>query len=124
MTMEKAAGVSKMHKIVNYFTDRVANMMLEAAAKHMLFPRPGGAESLSPTERYVIQRALYRYEIFCGLFYGDKRGCGARSRRRDQVRALSKFCFFGRSPPWVNEQLACVYDCLDRILSECKLSSS
>ncbi|CEJ93301.1 hypothetical protein VHEMI08899 [[Torrubiella] hemipterigena] len=118
LSMPKLIAMGKMHNVVSYFTDRIADMMLDSAVELGLLPRPGGAESLSATERFVIQRALYRYEVFVGLFFGDGKGVGAISQRRDQTKMITRVSFLGHFAPWVNEQLASVYDCLEQILSE------
>lgn len=58
ISMPKLIAMGKMHNLVSYFTARIADMMLDSAVELGLLPRPGGTESLSPTERFVIQRAL------------------------------------------------------------------
>ncbi|KAF5620458.1 hypothetical protein F52700_11186 [Fusarium sp. NRRL 52700] len=78
---------------------------------------------LSPGERYRISRAFYRFQIYRNLFldkeqeidlfpsYDDDEDEDSRSE--NELKKL----FFDRHSPWVNEQLACVYDYLETRLS-------
>ncbi|MCJ1402995.1 hypothetical protein MMC11_006217 [Xylographa trunciseda] len=64
----------------------------------------------SSTERRRIERAFYRFELYCNLFrerkYGDDRF--SPEEQRD--------IFFASYTPWENEQLACIHDYLfDRL---------
>ncbi len=54
-----------------------------------------------------IKRALYRFEIFCGLFPPP-------SGRPDLGFREAQASFFSQFAPWENEQLACVHELLWR----------
>ncbi|KAF4341121.1 hypothetical protein FBEOM_4991 [Fusarium beomiforme] len=78
---------------------------------------------LSPGETYRISRAFYRFQIYRNLFLDEKQGIDLfPSHQYDKTEDLSpekelKRLFFDRHSPWVNEQLACIYDFLEARLT-------
>ncbi|KAF5987795.1 hypothetical protein FCOIX_849 [Fusarium coicis] len=76
-------------------------------------------QGLSPGEYYRISRAFYRFQIYRNLFLDKEQELDLfPSYDDDQNEDLSfdkelKKLFFDRHSPWVNEQLACVYDFLE-----------
>ncbi|KAI8717504.1 hypothetical protein NCS52_00826400 [Fusarium sp. LHS14.1] len=89
-------------------------------------------QGLSPGEEYRISRALYRFQIYRNLFLDkevlDKEqdlfpsGYGDDDYQDDEEEDTKpdkkqKKLFFDRHSPWVNEQLACVYDYLETRLT-------
>ncbi|KAF5585476.1 hypothetical protein FPANT_7505 [Fusarium pseudoanthophilum] len=76
-------------------------------------------QGLSPGEYYRISRAFYRFQIYRNLFLDKEQEIDLfPSYDDDQDEDLSfdselKKLFFDRHSPWVNEQLACVYDFLE-----------
>ncbi|KAF5561651.1 hypothetical protein FPHYL_6057 [Fusarium phyllophilum] len=80
-------------------------------------------EDLSPSENYRISRAFYRFQIHRNLFLGKEEEIGLFSSYDDDEDEDSssdselKKLFFDRHSPWVNEQLACVYDFLETRLT-------
>ncbi|KAK7415146.1 hypothetical protein QQX98_006090 [Neonectria punicea] len=67
------------------------------------------AAALSAGELYRVSRALYRFQIYGNLFLERDEAC--------KPSPAQKALFFGRHSPWVNEQLACIYDYLETRLT-------
>lgn len=94
-----------------------------------------GDQGLSAGETYRISRALYRFQIYRNLFlnkevldkeqglfpsgYGDDDYQGEEVEEEEDINPdkKQKKLFFDRHSPWVNEQLACVYDYLETRLT-------
>ncbi|KAJ4319554.1 hypothetical protein N0V84_006284 [Fusarium piperis] len=92
-----------------------------------------GGQGLSPGETYRISRALYRFQIYRNLFldkevldkeqdlfpsgYGDDDYQDEEEEEDTKPDKKQKKLFFDRHSPWVNEQLACVYDYLETRLT-------
>ncbi|KAG7407391.1 hypothetical protein Forpe1208_v013156 [Fusarium oxysporum f. sp. rapae] len=78
---------------------------------------------LSPGEYYRISRAFYRFQIYRNLFLDKEQEVDLfPSHDDDEDEDLSsdnelKKLFFDWHSPWVNEQLACVYDFLETRLT-------
>jgi hypothetical protein len=76
-------------------------------------------QQVSPIESYRISRAFYRLQIYRNLFLSGKKESNLFANSEDHTRdhlsrdKVQKDLFFGRHSPWVNEQLACVYDHLE-----------
>ncbi|KAG5806140.1 hypothetical protein H9Q74_009496 [Fusarium xylarioides] len=82
-----------------------------------------GDQGLSPGENYRISRAFYRFQIHRNLFLDKEEEIDLFSSYDDDEDEDSssdselKKLFFDRHSPWVNEQLACVYDFLETRLT-------
>ncbi|KAM0561271.1 hypothetical protein ACHAPJ_003149 [Fusarium lateritium] len=82
-------------------------------------------QELSPDETYRISRALYRFQIYRNLFLDKEQELDLFSSLNDKEEVgedtkpdlYQKKLFFDRHSPWVNEQLACVYDYLETRLT-------
>ncbi|RBA20406.1 hypothetical protein FPRO05_08851 [Fusarium proliferatum] len=80
---------------------------------------------LSPGEYYRVSRAFYRFQIYRNLFLDKEQEIDlfpSYDDDDDEDGDLSsdnelKRLFFARHSPWVNEQLACVYDFLETRLT-------
>ncbi|KAH7171438.1 hypothetical protein EDB81DRAFT_635969 [Dactylonectria macrodidyma] len=72
-------------------------------------PVSAARQGLSDGELYRISRALYRFQIYGNLFFDQEDA--------DKTDEAQKALFFGRHSPWVNEQLACIYDYLETRLT-------
>lgn len=114
-----AADLSKTHTIVQHFCDRFISDVLPLATEPygVGIPRSSLAEA-SSREVHRVQKALYRFQTYCNLRYRQasdmKPETWEHSRNQAIGRVLRVFS------PWVNEQLACIHDYLERMLSECK----
>ncbi|RWA06077.1 hypothetical protein EKO27_g9028 [Xylaria grammica] len=70
---------------------------------------------LSAAERFRFHRAFYRVELFLRIFRG--RG----SRMAGQLESEQLELFLSRHSPWLNEQLGCVHDYLEKRFSKATL---
>jgi hypothetical protein len=111
LKLSDAVRISQMHSIVQGFCDKFA-----ASAFKELYGTDAAHERLvlSSDENFRIMRALYRAELYWGLFARE-----SNTKFHSSV-AIMKNGFFDRHSPWANEQLACVHDFLERELCKCK----
>jgi hypothetical protein len=93
-TLRDALPVGKLHLCLSNFAMRFADTCLTRKLLRSATP--------TESERNRIERALYRFEIFCNLF--RKPGVVSDEHQRD--------LFFSNFSPWENEQLACIHDFL------------
>ena len=79
---------------------------------------------LSPTRQELrrIERALYRFEIYCDLFreIPNERSSTIPSAINSEQSQL----FFAKFAPYENEQLGCIHDFLVRAISPSKFLST
>jgi hypothetical protein len=75
-------------------------------------PGLSGSLVLSSTEFFRFCRAFYRVELYFSLFRGDQ------DQMNGDFEDGQTQWFFSKHPPWVNEQLACVHDFLEKKVSE------
>ncbi|KAI8625206.1 hypothetical protein F5Y19DRAFT_489879 [Xylariaceae sp. FL1651] len=88
----------------HFYVDAMAEKFIKAALTKEPLSRAGSI--VTHQERCRIERALYRFEIFCNLFCEELLNdiqCG----REDEF-------FFLNFSPWENEQLHCINDFLHR----------
>ena len=112
-TLRNALRISRLHEHIEFFAADFVSTTIAALPES---PRATdlSALPLSSGESLRIQRAFYRFELFCNLFRerkkkGDERFASLELRDH----------FFARFLPCENEQLACVYEYLWRKLSIC-----
>lgn len=73
---------------------------------------------VSSGEEYRVSRALYRFHIFGNLFLSRESEEEEEYDDDEEERLEAhKAVFFKRHSPWVNEQLACVFDFLETRLT-------
>ncbi|KAI0555380.1 hypothetical protein F4679DRAFT_166559 [Xylaria curta] len=102
------------HDLVKNFADAFALDAWSLLLSHRPVQGQGQSDGLvlSPTEQFRFYRALYRVELFLKLFRGDP----------TQVSSLFEDeqvdMFLSRHPPWVNEQLGCVHDYIEKRFSQ------
>ncbi|ROW13753.1 hypothetical protein VPNG_03497 [Cytospora leucostoma] len=107
-----ASSLSKTHMLVEHFTQRYLADTLPIAARDLFRgweKSPTNARRPSDDEVYRVRRALYRFQIYCNLVCIEHKD----KQYRNLVRP-----FFIRWSPWVNEQLACIHDYLEGVLSQ------
>ncbi|KAH8648442.1 hypothetical protein BX600DRAFT_115206 [Xylariales sp. PMI_506] len=94
-----ALRMSRFHHCVDYFATRLSSAALDGAPCRLREP----PQRSSPTQTEVrrVQRALYRFQLFCNLF----------SRNSLESR-YTRDLFFSHFSAWENEQLACVNELL------------
>lgn len=113
--MNLFSALSRTHCIVEHFTRDFLQDTLPLLPNHLGLRRQA-CSAASPDEVFRIQRAIYRFQLYCNLF----RFPYTRQQIAHDLESLLTVCFFGPFSPWVNEQLACVHDYFERILSRSK----
>lgn len=105
--LSDALHISKLYYHVRYFAVDFASKTLakRPVSGHL---EPTSAPP-SQAELTRIQRAFYRFEIYCNLFRDPERTLFSVAEQRD--------VFFSCFSPWENEQLACIHDYLFRVVS-------
>ncbi|KAK2601303.1 hypothetical protein N8I77_010763 [Diaporthe amygdali] len=106
---------SKTHSIVEYFCGRFARERLPLIQHLMVGRRPEACPS--KREAFRIRRALYRFQIYCNLLFRNENDFRPGRRVRQMRSSYIVRHFFGCFSPWVDEQLACIHDYLEDILS-------
>lgn len=121
-TLNEAASLEQFHELVQLFT---TDFVARALSKNPVTGSPEKSEPALITERelYRIQRAFYRFELYCNLF---KRNEKCRNPIRPPPLVIpfedQSRLFFHRFAPWENEQLACIHDFLLRVIDEREFS--
>lgn len=105
-TLSEALRLSTLYCCVQYFTGKFVGEMFNASSAFAYIDAPPAWWPLSPNETNRVQRAFYRFEIYCNLFRGSQ---------RFDVREQRDLFFFKFSH-WENEQLACLHDYLFRAM--------
>lgn len=98
-----ALSLERFHRYVDYFADQYS---AEAIGKQ---PRLLGLGKPSHAELLRFQRAFYRFQLYCNVV-------GQRASEPQEMRDM----FFGHFAAWENEQLACVYEYLMRVVAKRK----
>lgn len=116
-----AAALSSTHSVVQHFSRRFLADTLPLAPQVFGSARSGSAEA-SADEIFRACRALYRFQIYCNVGFRDFDRTGdpdgdPSQRWSDVLRECQKYTHFRAFSPWVNEQLACMHDYLERELS-------
>lgn len=118
-----AAALIKTHSAVQYFCDRFIQEARPLAPQFIAaHPASSALGPPSSTEVYRVQRALYRFQAYCNLRVRQK---GDFDDDIEEVRGRKNIWrqiepFLSAFSPWVNEQLACIHDFLERGLSQCE----
>jgi len=95
-----AISISELHTLIRFFADDFARQCLESLAlEHgVLQPPP------SPLEMARIERALYRFEMYCKIFHDWKFPLLLDGEQKEYL--------FSNFSPCENEQLACIHNYL------------
>ncbi|KAF5553866.1 hypothetical protein FNAPI_6641 [Fusarium napiforme] len=119
LTVGEATEVVRVNDALSGLRDEFALCSLRRLHRVNQDAPLGSDQGLSPGEYYRISRAFYRFQIYRNLFLDKEQEIDLfPSYNDDQDEDLSfdnelKKLFFDRHSPWVNEQLACVYDFLE-----------
>jgi hypothetical protein len=115
-----AAALSSTHCVIQHFSRRFLADTLPLAPEVFGPARSGSAEA-SADETFRACRALYRFQIYCNLGFRDDHigdlGGDLSQGWSSVLEECQKHTHFRAFSPWVNEQLACVHDYLERELS-------
>ncbi|KND93678.1 hypothetical protein TOPH_01416 [Tolypocladium ophioglossoides CBS 100239] len=102
-SLRKALRLGRLH----FYVDGLAKKFAMAA----LTKRPlNRSKSIARQEICRIERALYRFEIYCNLFRESRKA-------QSSVYGEQKRLFFANFAPWENEQLGCIHDFLAQVVS-------
>lgn len=118
-----AATLSKTHSVVQHFCRQFLSDTLPLAPKALGSFRSGSA-AVSADEIFRVCRALYRFQIYSSHLglredgdHQDERATDVNPRWSDNLVGCVACEHFECFSPWVNEQLACMHDFLERKLS-------
>jgi hypothetical protein len=111
LTPQIANSLSKTHSRVQYFTKQYIDTTLPKARRHLGVRR--SCTGASEDEIFRIQRAIYRFQWYCNVLNYPFSG-----KERKLLGTGLGVWFFHPFSPWVNEQLACIHDYFERVLSE------
>lgn len=103
-SLRKALRLGRLHIYVDGLAKKFA---MAALTKH---PLNRSKSIATRQEIYRIERALYRFEIYCNLFRESPKA-------QSSVYGEQKQLFFANFAPWENEQLGCIHDFLVQIVS-------
>ncbi|KAI9840613.1 MAG: hypothetical protein M1837_001509 [Sclerophora amabilis] len=117
ITFSDALSISGLYDHVRFFTADFASLALSA---HPIGAVPDPApEPLSSQEQRRIERAFYRFELYCNLFRNRRPNRGGNHSRDHRFTTVEQQdYFFSLFPAWENEQLACIHDYLFQRLSK------
>ena len=104
-TLSEALRLGSLHSTVERFASEFISEMLNTSSKFAYIDAPPGWP-VSRHELNRIQRAFYRFEVYCNLFRDPK------VFDSFEIGDLFMFSF----SHWENEQLACVHDYLFRVV--------
>ena len=104
--MKEALAMISLYNHIKFFATGFASEAL--ARTPISTPAPASRRELAR-----IERALYRFQVYCNLFPGLKRPLFDA--------AFQKALYFNKFSPWENEQLAAVHDYLHRSICPGKL---
>lgn len=116
-----AASLSKTHMLVEHFTDRYLSDTLPLAARDLFEQSQINTERPSENEVFRIRRAFYRFQLHCNMTCGEDDNPDSDGQEDDEDDPVGRdraYLFFLHFPPWVNEQLACIQDYLEGLLSK------
>ncbi|KAH6618258.1 hypothetical protein B0J18DRAFT_274918 [Chaetomium sp. MPI-SDFR-AT-0129] len=135
LTHRMVAAIERVHRMVEYFTHDLTRQAIPRFNHIFETIRPA---TISPSEELRILRAFYRFQLYCNIF-GRKAIDSARqanltapesenwedrwarmelsrnAREKNTRRELKSF--FWPWPPWANEQLACVFEYLETVIT-------
>lgn len=112
-----ANTISKTYSHVEYFCECFVRERLPLMHK-LMGRRPNPQDSRpSQMELFRTRRALYRFQLYCNLNFRDVVDFHPGRWVREMRNYRLGRSFFNPFSPWVNEQLACVHDYLEGVLS-------
>ncbi|KAK4147356.1 uncharacterized protein C8A04DRAFT_24598 [Dichotomopilus funicola] len=132
LTHRMVAAIERIHRMIEYFTHDLTQRAIPRFNYIFETTRPA---TISPSEELRILRAFYRFQLYCNIF-GRKaiESAGQANltapRTKDEVWASVTLSskspedmlreletFFWPWPRWANEQLACVFEYLEAVIS-------
>lgn len=112
-----ASTISKTYGHVEYFCECFVRERMPLM--HKLMGRRLNPQDSRPSqmELFRIRRALYRFQLYCNLNFRDVVDFHPGRWVREMRNYRMARSFFNPFSPWVNEQLSCVHDYLEEVLS-------
>lgn len=112
-SLRSALHISNLQQFVFYFNLQFEGETMMRAGQDLCLDRSELQYPVSSDEIFLIQRALYRFQIYCEIaMAASTNGSVPRGVFNSSICGL----FLGYLPPWANEQLGCVHDCLEQFL--------
>jgi len=108
--------ISKTHSAVERFSHDFVDDTLPLTQDQLGLHRQNYNQA-STSEIFRIRRALYRFQLYCNLTFRDQSDLRRSKQQRANLDSYLRLNYFGYFSPWVNEQLACIHDYLERVLS-------
>lgn len=112
-----ASMFSRTHTLVDYFAASFINERLPLSWGHASRRCPGSKQP-SRRENTRIKRALYLFQIYCNIVFQHETDFHPDKEIKRFRRSYLYTFFSSPFSPWVNEQLACMHDYLEEVLSE------
>ena len=107
-TLREAFRLARLH----FYVDSIAKKLAATALDE---PPLNCSKSIATCQEMCrIERALYRFEIYCNCFRESP-------KTQSSVYGEQKRLFFAHFAPWENEQLGCIHDFLARLVMPGKL---
>ncbi len=129
LTRRMVAAMESAHLMVEYFTADFAQQAIPRFC-HIFETKIPETRSLS--EELRISRAFYRFQLYSNIFGRKSLECARQTTRtiasedwlvqtlpgktREEMRCELE-SFFWPWPPWANEQLICVFEHLEAVIS-------
>lgn len=121
LTLRAVLEIEITHRTIENLASSFAGLAMMRSAANLRGTTPGPP---NPIEELRIHRAFYRFQLYCNIFgrralehagqtVPKEESCG----RDGEDLECELDCFFWPWPPWVNEQLACVFEYLEDKLS-------
>lgn len=107
-----ATTLSRRQVVIEKFTRDFVQDTLPLRRAELGLPLDDDRNLASDAEVFRIHRAMYRYQLYCNIF---RHTCNVQQLGRWGT-SLALY-FFAQFSPWVNEQLACIHDYFERVLS-------
>ncbi|KAK8045754.1 hypothetical protein PG996_013818 [Apiospora saccharicola] len=95
-----ALPLERFHRYVDWFANLYSAEAIGTQPRLLALGKP------SHTELLRFQRAFYRFQLYCNVV-------GSRASEPQEMRDM----FFSHFAAWENEQLACVYEYLMRVIA-------
>lgn len=113
--LRAASYISTLHEAVKHFIARIGEEAIPRGVYDLGLERTERRDAVSESEEFIIGRALYRFQIFSELVmvcYDARDAATDKLPTGIFTKAFVTEVWLGPFPPWVNEQLATIYDYL------------
>lgn len=112
-----ASTFSETHIIVDYFCTSFVNARLPLS-QGFINRQTSTNRHPSDRELFRIKRALYLFQIYCNVVFQRESDLRPDRQTKQIRKGYLDIHFFSSFSPWVKEQLACIHDYLEEVLSK------